>query len=369
VWDVDGNEYIDWVMSFGPMVLGHCHPRVDRAVRKCLDDGFCFTMVHPIQNDLARELIQTIPCAEMAKFFLGGSDATSAAIRIARIYTGRDKVIRWGYHGWHDWCYAGAGSDRSAVVGVPEGITRDILTFTYNDLGSLADVFSQNKGQVACVIMQPYETSKETPKEGFLEGVKKMVHDNGAVLIFDEIRTGFRIALGGAQEYFKVVPDLACISKAMANGFPISAVVGKRDVMQAAGKTRFSATFFVNSFPMAAAIETIRELKEKDGVSRMWKVGERLTRGLCSIAEEQGVEMQVVGVPPMPMLKFTDKDETLRETLKTSFFGEMAAGGILLHPNHCWFLSLAHTEKDVDKTLDVAQGSLKKAKAAAKKKP
>ena len=146
VWDVDGNEYIDWVMSFGPMVLGHCHPRVDRAVRKCLDDGFCFTMVHPIQNELARELIQTIPCAEMAKFFLGGSDATSAAIRIARIHTGRDKVIRWGYHGWHDWCYGGAGSDRS-FVGVPEGIRRDVLTFTYNDLDSLADVFVRNKGR------------------------------------------------------------------------------------------------------------------------------------------------------------------------------------------------------------------------------
>jgi glutamate-1-semialdehyde 2,1-aminomutase len=365
VWDVDGNEYVDWVMSFGPMVLGHCHPRVDAAVRKHLDEGFCFTMVHPIQNELARELIQTVPCAEMVKFFLGGSDATSAAVRIARIHTGRDKVVRWGYHGWHDWCYAGAGSDRTGVVGVPDGVTRDIFTFTYNDLDSLADVFAKNKGQVACVIMQPYETSREKPKEGFLEGVKKMVNDNGAVLIFDEIRTGFRIALGGAQEYFKVVPDMACISKAMANGFPISAVVGKRDVMQAAAKTRFSATFFVNSFPMAAAIETIRELKEKDGVARMWKVGESLTRGLSGIAEESGVDMQVVGVPPMPMIKFTDVSEARRDAMKNAFFSEMTAGGILLHPGHCWFLSLAHTDQDVARTLEVARVSIRKAKTTA----
>jgi glutamate-1-semialdehyde 2,1-aminomutase len=364
VWDVDGNEYIDWVMSFGPMVLGHRHPRVDAAVRKNLDEGFCFTMVHPLQNELATELIRTVPCAEMAKFFLGGSDATSAAIRIARICTGRDKVIRWGYHGWHDWCYAGAGSDRAGVVGVPEGVIRDILTFAYNDLDSLAQVFAANKGKVACVIMQAYETSKERPKPGFLEGVKKMVHDNGAILIFDEIRTGFRIAMGGAQEYFNVIPDVACISKAMANGFPISAVVGKREVMEAASKTRFSATFFVNSFPYAAAIETIRELKERDGVAYMWKIGGDLTRGLAAVAAEQGVEMEVVGVPPMPMVKFMDTDEARREELKNAFFAQMSEEGILLHPGHCWFLSTAHTDEDVARTLEAARTSLRKAKAA-----
>lgn len=361
VWDVDGNEYIDWVMSFGPIILGHCHPRVDNAVRKNLEEGFCFTMVHPVQNELARELIQTIPCAEMAKFFIGGSDATSAAIRIARIFTGRDKVIRWGYHGWHDWCYAGAGSDRVAV-GVPEGVRKDILTFTYNDLESLASVFAENNEKVACVIMQPYESSKDLPKEGFLEGVRKLTKDNGAVLIFDEIRSGFRIALGGAQEYFGVIPDIACVSKAMANGFPISAVVGKRSIMECAAKTRFSATFLVNSFPMVAAIETLRELKEKDGVAYMWRVGSKLVRGLQSVAEEQGVDVQVTGVPPIPMLKFTDKDERRREVLTRTFFAETTRNGVLFHPGHCWFLSLAHTDEDVEKSLDVCRESLKKAK-------
>jgi glutamate-1-semialdehyde 2,1-aminomutase len=214
--------------------------------------------------------------------------------------------------------------------------------------------------------MQPYETTKERPREGFLEGVRKMVHDNGAVLIFDEIRTGFRIALGGAQEYFNVIPDMACISKAMANGYPISAVVGKREVMMAAARTRFSATFFVNSFPMIAAIETIRELKEKDGVTQMWRVGHKLTQGLQAIADEQGVPAEIAGVPPMPMLKFTDKDEAKREAVKKAFFTEATARGVLFHPGHCWFLSLAHTESDVDKTLEVARESLKKAREATR---
>ena len=186
-----------------------------------------------------------------------------------------------GYHGWHDWCYGGAGSDR-AVVGVPEGIKRDILTFTYNDLDSLCRLFSENPGSIAGIIMQPFETSKEPPKPGFLEGVVRVAHENGAVVIFDEIRSGFRVALGGAQERFNVVPDLACVSKAMANGYPISAVVGKRSVMEAAAKTRFSATFFVNAFPMVAALETIRELKERDGVAHMWRIGTRLMDGLTA---------------------------------------------------------------------------------------
>ena len=365
VWDVDGNEYIDWIVSFGPVILGHCHPRVDEAVRKNLEQGFCFTMCHPIQNELARILIQIIPCAEMVKFLTGGSDATSAAIRIARVYTGRDKVIRWGYHGWHDWCYGGAGTDRE-VMGVPERIKKDILTFTYNNLNSLEKVLKENKGKVASVIMQPYEVKEGLPKEGFLEGVKQLTHNYGAVLIYDEVRTGFRIALGGAQEYFGVIPDLTAVSKAMANGYPISAVVGKREIMQVAAKTRLSATFFVNSFPMMAALATIHEIEKQNGIQYMWRLGKKLMQGLAEIIEEEGVEAQVIGVPPLPMIKFTDKDEKIREKLKVVLFSETTKRGVLLHPNHCWFLSLAHTEQDVNKTLEAFRESLKIAKKTIK---
>jgi glutamate-1-semialdehyde aminotransferase len=254
-------------------------------------------------------------------------------------------------------------------VGVPESVKKDILTFTYNDLDSLQKVFKENKGQVACAIMQPYEASKELPKEGFLEGVKRITHESGAVLIYDEIRSGFRMAMGGAQEYFGVIPDLATISKAMANGYPISAVVGKRDIMQSAAKTRFSATFFVNSFPMVAAIETIRELRERDGIGYMWKMGKKLTQGLKKIMDDEGVEVQVIGLPPLPMLKFVDKDERAREALKNAFFTETTKRGVLFHPGHCWFLSLAHTEEDLEVTLQVSRESIKIAKKTISELP
>jgi len=361
VWDVDGNEFIDWISSFGPLVLGHGHSQVEEAVRKSLSDGFCFTMVHPVQNELAKKLIDIIPCAEMAKFFTSGSDSTSAAIRMARIYTGRDKIIRWGYHGWHDWCYAGAGSDRQAI-GVPEGAIEDILTFTYNDLNSLEDVFKKNDGQIAAIIMQPFESSKEMPNKGFLEGVKEMAHKNGAILIFDEIRSGFRVALGGAQEYFGVIPDLTTISKAMANGYPIASVVGKKEIMETASRTRFSATFMVNAFPMYAALATIQELQEKDGIRYMWEMGTKLMHGLQKIMNEEGVEAEAYGMPPIPMFRFTEKNEEKREQLKTVFYTELVKRGILFHPGHHWFLSLAHTDKDLEKSLEASRESIKIAK-------
>jgi glutamate-1-semialdehyde 2,1-aminomutase len=361
VWDVDDNEYIDWILSFGPIILGHAHPRVEEAVHRSLEQGFCFTMVHPVQNELARLLIDIIPCAEMVKFLVGGSDVTAAAIRIARIYTGRNKIVRWGYHGWHDWSYGGAGTDRESF-GVPEGIKQDILTFTYNDLDSLESVFNKHRGQIAGVIMQPFEASVELPKEGFLEGVRRLTREHGAVLIFDEIRTGFRMALGGAQEYFGVIPDLAAVSKAIANGYPISALVGRREIMQMAEKTRFSSTFLVNSFPMFAAIETLREIQETKGIEYMWRQGKRLMDGLESIIGELGIDARMIGVPPLPLLRFTEKNETLREGLKKSFYVETTRQGVLFHPNHCWFLSLGHTDEDIEKTLEVSRSSMKAAK-------
>jgi glutamate-1-semialdehyde 2,1-aminomutase len=298
----------------------------------------------------------------MVKFLVGGSDVTSAAIRIARIYTGRDKVIRWCYHGWHDWCYGGTGGTDQESRGVPEGIKRDILTFRYNDLDSLEKVFKENKEKVACVIMQPFEATKELPKSGFLKGVKRVTHEQGAVLIFDEIRTGFRMAMGGAQEYFRVVPDLATVSKAIANGYPISAVVGKREVMKVASQTRLTSTYLVNSFPMTAALVTIRELKMKKGIQYMWRLGEKLVMGLTEALDEVGVDAQVIGAPPLPFVKFTEKNVKKREDLKRSFYIETTKRGVLFHPNHCWFLSMAHGEEDVAKTLEVSRESLKIAK-------
>ena len=361
VWDVDGNEFIDWICSYGPLVLGHHNENVDNAVFENIKNGFCFTFFHPIHNTLIKKLLEIMPWADMAKILTNGSDATAAAIRIARVYTEKDKVIRWGYHGWHDWCYGGAGTDR-IPYGVPKDSVKDILTFDYNDLNSLEEVFKQNKGNIACVIMQPFEASKELPKEGFLKGVKEITHNNNAVLIFDEIRTGFRVSLGGALEYFNVIPDMACFSKAMANGYPISVVVGKKEVMLPSQKTRISGTFFPNTFPMVAALETIKEIQNRNGIEYMWRQGNKLVNGFKSLIRDFNIEAEMIGLPVIPMLKFNYNDPDINMKYKNIFFSEMVEKGILLHPNHHWFLSLAHTDKDVDDTLNAAEESFSKLK-------
>ena len=361
VWDVDGNEFVDWVCSYGPLVLGHNNENVDNAVIENIKNGFCFTLFHPVHNELIKKLLEIMPWAQMAKILTSGSDSTAAAVRMARIYTEKDKVIRWGYHGWHDWSYGGAGTDK-VPYGVPKSAVTDILTFNYNDLGSLEKVFSENKGKVACVIMQPFEASNELPEEGFLEGVKRITHENDAVLIFDEMRTGFRVSLGGSLEYFNVTPDMACFSKAMANGYPISAVLGKKDIMLPSQKTKISATFFPNTFPMVASLATIKEIQDRNGIEYMWKQGTRLVKGFESMINDLGIEAKMLGLPVVPMLKFIYNDPQKNETAKNIFFSEVIEKGISLHPSHHWFLSLAITDKDVDDTLNAAQSGFKKLK-------
>ncbi|MCL4377091.1 MAG: aspartate aminotransferase family protein [Actinobacteria bacterium] len=361
VWDVDSNEFIDWVCSYGPLVLGHCNENVDSAVIEDIKNGFCFTLFHPVHNTLCKKLIEIIPCAEMVKIVTSGSDATAAAIRMARVFSGKDKIIRWGYHGWHDWSYGGAGTDRIAY-GVPDSVKQGILTFEYNNLDSVEAVFKENKGSVACVIMQPFEASKELPEKSFLEGVKEITHQNDAVLIFDEIRCGFRVALGGSQEYFNVIPDMACFSKAMGNGYPISAVVGKKEIMLPSQKTRISATFFPNTFPMVAALATIKEIEDRKGIEFMWKQGKKIANGLEKLINDFNIEAKMIGLPVIPMLKFTYNNPDLNNKCKEIFFGEMIERGIFLHPSHHWFLSLAHTDEDVDDTLNAAEFSFSKLK-------
>ena len=365
VWDVDGNEFVDWVCSYGPLVLGHNNENVDNAVIENIKNGFCFTLFHPVHNELIKKLLEIMPWAQMAKILTSGSDATAAAVRMARIYTEKDKVIRWGYHGWHDWSYGGAGTDK-VPYGVPKSAVTDILTFNYNDLDSLEKVFSENKGKVACVIMQPFEASNELPEEGFLEGVKRITHENDAVLIFDEMRTGFRVSLGGSLEYFNVTPDMACFSKAMANGYPISAVLGKKEIMLPSQKTKISATFFPNTFPMVASLATIKEIQDRNGIEYMWKQGTRLVKGFESMINDFGIEAKMSGLPVVPMLKFIYNDPQKNENAKNTFFSEVIEKGIFLHPSHHWFLSLAITDKDVDDTLNAANAGFLKLKKVIK---
>lgn len=363
LWDVDGNCFLDWILGYGIIVLGYCDPDVDAAVLHEIQEGFAFPFTRPVQNELAELLVEVIPCAEMVHFFKTGSDTTTAAVRLARIVTGRDKVVRWGYNGWHDWCCI-----RDA--GIPQHVREDVLTFRYNDLNSLEEVLNAHRGQVACLIMMPLEI--EPPEPGFLEGARALAHQHGALFVLDEMRSGFHLALGGAQEYYGIVPDLATFSKAMSNGYAISVLAGRRDIMSALSQTYVSSTFFTNSMEMAAAVATIQKLRREQVVPHLWQIGRGLMEGLDRLAGDLGIEAHAVGLAPMPYLTFTYPDPEVREAAKYFFYREMVRRGVLLHPNHHWFVCAAHGDQDVACTLNAAEaafGAVKYALAHSHRAP
>jgi glutamate-1-semialdehyde 2,1-aminomutase len=353
LWDVDGNRFLDWILAYGIIVLGYCDRDVDAAAKREIRDGFAFPLTRPVQNELAELMVKTIPCAEMVHFFKTGSDTTTAAVRIARIATGRPKVARWGYNGWHDWCCL-------REPGIPGHVREDVLTFRYNDLNSVEDLFKKNPGQVAGLIMMPLEI--EEPQPGFLEGVKKLAHDNGALFILDEMRSGFHLAMGGAQEYYKVTPDLATFSKAISNGYAISALAGRRDLLGLLSQTYCSSTFFTNSIEMAAAAATIKKLAASRTIPHLWKIGQGLKDGLDRLAGIHGIEARSIGVAPMPFMVFTYQDAAVLEAAKHVFYRETTRRGLLLHPSHHWFVCASHSEKDLARTLEISEAGFRAVK-------
>lgn len=323
LWDIDGNRYTDYIMGYGAISLGYCIDEVDEAAIAQIRNGFMTSLTSPVQTQLAELLVDVIPCAERVHLCKTGSDATAAAVRLARIHTGRDKIVRWGYNGWHDWC-------SSKTAGIPEG-------------------------------------------------VKNLAHKYGALFILDEMRTGFRMSLGGAQEYYGVTPNLAIFSKGMANGYAVSALVGRADVMDSLKESRFSSTFFTNTSEMAAAIKTIECIREKNVVPYIWKLGGKLMDGLREIIKVTGVEAEMIGVDIMPYIIFNyDNAKWISPTgfsgapvfepggkvekAWRTFYAEAAQGGVLLHPNHHWYVGMSHTEQDIDETLNVCETALWKVK-------
>ncbi|HSU38758.1 MAG TPA: aminotransferase class III-fold pyridoxal phosphate-dependent enzyme, partial [Polyangiaceae bacterium] len=271
LWDVDGNEYVDLQMGIGPLSLGYCYEAVDRAIVEQLSRGITFSLVHPLEVEVAELVQKVVPNAEMVRYSKTGCDVTSAAVRLARAHTGRNKVLACGYHGWHDWYVAVTDRNR----GVPEA-TRDLTyTFDYNDLAGLERSLDAD---TACVILEPVVFV--APKDGFLHEVRKLCDARGALLVFDEMWTGFRLALGGAQEKFDVRADLACFSKACANGMPLSMLTGRRDVMRLLDKdVFFFTTFGGEALSLAAARATITEMLDKDVIGHLARQGRRLRDG------------------------------------------------------------------------------------------
>jgi glutamate-1-semialdehyde aminotransferase len=350
VWDVDGNEYIDYGMALGPIILGYNYPRVNAAIAEQLTQGSIFSLNHPLEVELSELLIELIPCAEMVRFGKNGSDATSAAVRLARGYTGRDLILCSGYHGWQDW-YIGSTSRHR---GVPQAVRDLTIQFPYNDLSALEALLEQHRGGVAAVIMEP--SNFEAPLPGYLESVRALTHQHGAVLIFDEVLTGFRMSLGGAQQYFGVTPDLAVFAKAMANGMPVSALVGSAEIMQLFSEVFYSFTFAGETLSLAAAVATIGELRETNALDVVWARGGQLKQGCIELIAEFGLEGTVscTGYDCWPRLSFTGRDSRQSMALETLFRQEVTKRGVLMRTG--MFLSYSHTPADVDQTL-TAYGS------------
>jgi glutamate-1-semialdehyde 2,1-aminomutase/spore coat polysaccharide biosynthesis protein SpsF len=347
VWDVDGNQYIDYIQGLLPNILGYAHEGVNAAVAEQLAQGHSFSLPHPLEVELAERLTRLIPCAEKVRFGKNGSDATSGAVRAARAFTGRDRIACCGYHGWQDW-YIGS-TTRNA--GVPEAVRALTHPFAYNDLDSLQKLLNDRPGEFAAVIMEP--VNFWPPAAGFLEAVKDIAHKHGAVLIFDEICSGFHFGLGGAQKRFGVTPDMACFGKAMGNGFPIACVVGSADVMKVFEDIFFSFTFGGEVASMVAAMTVLDVLETTDALARMDANGRVLQEGLNTIAKEAGLgnRIKCIGYPFWSLIQFLDADGNASLLVRSLFTQECTKRGVLLLATHN--MTAAHDPLAIEQTLKV----------------
>ena len=342
VWDVDGNEYVDLTMGVGPVSLGYRYRVVDDAIRAQLDKGITFSLMHPLELEVAELVSQVVPNAEMVRFSKTGCDVTSAAVRLSRAFTGRPNVLCCGYHGWHDWYTAVL--DRSR--GVPAEVAGLTFTFEYNDLDSVAQALDDS---VACVILEP--TVFDAPAPGFLEGVRRLCDDKGAALVFDEMWTGFRLSLGGAQERFGVAADLACFSKAIANGMPLSVLTGKSDIMRLLDRdVFFFTTFGGEALSLAAAKATIGEMQSEPVIERIAEQGRKLKAGYNEAAARAEMPYtRAVGFDCRSIIQFDGSavDPLLAKSLLQQ---EMLRHGVLWGGFHN--VSYSHTDADVARVVE-----------------
>ncbi|MBU2869963.1 aminotransferase class III-fold pyridoxal phosphate-dependent enzyme [Colwellia sp. E2M01] len=353
VWDADDNQYTDFVSGLLSVSLGYCEPSVDDAVIEQIKSGVTFSLPHQLEMEVAEKLVELIPCAEMVRFGKNGSDATSAAIRLARAYTHKEHIAVCGYHGWQDWYIGSTTRD----LGVPESTKQLTHTFTYNDLASLERLFTEHPDKIAAVIMEPMNTTY--PEPGFLEGAKAICHHHGALFIFDETITGFRFDLGGAQALFDVTPDLATFGKGMANGYPISAVVGRKDIMMLMEDIFFSGTFAGETLSLVATKSVLAELQNKPILEHIHSMGQLLIDGLDSLIEQYQAHdwLSVCGHASWSFFMIKDKGDYSAIELKSLFLQNMLENGILINASHN--LNYAHKKQDIENLLRIYEQTIK----------
>ncbi|HLC23595.1 MAG TPA: glutamate-1-semialdehyde 2,1-aminomutase [Dehalococcoidia bacterium] len=379
LFDEDGNEYIDYVCSWGPLILGHAHPRVVKAVQRAAENGLTYGAPCELETTLAKMVAAAMPSIEMVRFVSSGTEAVMSALRVARAFTGRSKVIKFAgcYHGHSDSLLVKAGSGLATLglpssPGVPQSWTRETLVARYNSLDSVERLFAANEKDIAAVIVEPVAANMGVvwPKPGFLADLRQLTQDRGAVLIFDEVITGFRVSYGGAQALFDVMPDLTCLGKVVGGGLPVGAYGGKREIMEMvapSGAVYQAGTLAGNPVAMSAGIETLKVLGEGDPYGWLQKRTEGLTTGLSHLISRSGVPAFVSGIGSLFTVFFSreevsDYDSALRSDTKKygKFFWSMLELGVYMPPSQfeACFVSLAHTEPDVERTLQATEKAL-----------
>ena len=345
IYDVDGNRFLDFMCALGPVTVGYNEPEVNEAVIRQVNRFASGSLQSELEVELAEKLCKIIPCAEMIRFVKNGSDATTAAIRLARAYTGRDMILMSGYHGMHDWSIGASENHK----GVPEAVRALTKYFIYNDISDLERNLSEN--EVAAVILEPIQS--DGPKEGYLEAVKELAHRYGALLIFDEVVSGFHYALGGAQELFGVTPDMVAFGKGLANGYPISAVAGRKDLLQQIEEGVFvSTTFGGDSIAMAAALATIRILEQPGFYDHIRRIGTMLRDGIQERIDRYDLKdvLSVSGMPQHAGVAFEGHGSLSYLDIQSVYSQEVLRSGILVFA--IYFLNKHHTEKEAGLYLD-----------------
>ncbi len=380
IYDADGNEYIDYIGSWGPMILGHAHPLVTAALKRALEKGTSYGAPTELEVTLAGLTLKAFPSMEMVRFVSSGTEATMSAIRLARAYTKRDGILKFEgcYHGHADSLLVKAGSGAATLgvpdsPGVPQDLAKHTYTATFNDLDSVRAIFEKGPEKIACIIVEgaPGNMGVALPKVGFMEGLREITKKYGALLIMDEVMSGFRLCYGGAQKIYGIDPDLTCLGKVIGGGLPVGGFGGKRAIMEMlspSGPVYQAGTLSGNPIAMTAGIETLKLLQPKGTYDRLFKTTDVLCEGIAGIAKRRGVPVQVAIAGSMFTVFFSERpvanwaDAKACDTVRFGrYFTKMLKNGVYLPPSQyeAVFVGLAHTAKDIERTLEAADKSFK----------